>query len=159
MGTGKTATGKIVARRLGREFIDMDSLIEKRTGKSISRIFREDGENAFRRMERQVVIELAAQQNLVVAAGGGVVLNPDNIRDFEKTGVVICLMASPTVILERLHADDTRPLLQHSDKAQRIVQLLEQRRPLYEAIPHRIDTTFLTPETAADCVLEIFRRS
>lgn len=156
MGTGKSATGKIVARRLEREFIDMDALIEVRAGKSISRIFREDGEPAFRQMERQLVIELAGQRNLVVAAGGGVVLNADNIRDFETSGVLICLTASPEVILQRLRGDDRRPLLEHGDKAQRIRQILEQRQFLYEALPYHVDTSFLTPETAADRVIEIF---
>jgi shikimate kinase len=156
MGTGKSATGEIVARRLEREFLDMDAVIERRAGKSISRIFREDGEPAFRRMERELVGELALRRNLVIAAGGGVVLNADNIRDLESSGVLICLTASADVILQRLRGDDRRPLLEDGDKAQRIKQILEQRQFLYEALPHHVDTTFLTPEAAADQVIEIF---
>lgn len=159
MGTGKSATAKIVARRLEREFVDMDAVIEIRAGKPISRIFREDGEAEFRRMERDLVVELSKKRNLVIAAGGGVVLNPDNVRDFQTSGVMICLNASPAVILQRLRDDDRRPLLEHGEKARRIAEILEQRRLLYESIPYQVDTTFLSPETTADRVIEIFSQA
>lgn len=159
MGTGKSATGRIVARRLGREFVDMDSLIELRVGKTIPRIFKEDGEPRFREMERRLVVELAGRSHLVISAGGGVVLNSDNVRDFASSGVLICLTSSPEVILQRLRTDHQRPLLEEGEKAQRIVELLETRRALYEALPHHVDTTFLTPERAADKVIEIFNKA
>ncbi len=159
MGTGKSATGRIVARNLEREFVDMDSTIELRAGKSIPRIFKEDGEPAFRAMERRLVTELAGRQNLVVSAGGGVVLNPDNIKDFGASGVLICLTSYPDVILRRLRSDEHRPLLENTDKARRIVELLEQRKPFYESLPYHIDTSLLSPETAAERVIEIFREA
>jgi shikimate kinase len=89
----------------------------------------------------------------VIAAGGGIVLNPDNIGDYSKTGLVVCLSASPEAILKRTAADTNRPLLAGDDKMKKILNLLESRRRLYEAIPHRIDTTSLTVEEVADKIL------
>lgn len=153
MGTGKTVTGKVLAERLGRAFVDMDGVIEAREGRSIPRIFSESGEPHFRELERALVQELAAQQNLVIAPGGGIVLNPDNIRDFSATGRVICLRASPEWILKRVGHDTNRPLLQTDDKLGRIRELLAKRQALYDAIPLQIDTDGKTPAEVAD---EIF---
>lgn len=158
MGTGKSATGRILSRRLERPLIDMDGLIEERTGRRISEIFAQDGEPHFRQLEREVVQELAARQNLVIAAGGGVVLNPDNMRDFSRTGVVICLRSSPNGILRRVGAESHRPLLERGDKGQRILALLKARQPYYDAIPQQVDTSHLSPEKVADRVVEIYER-
>jgi shikimate kinase len=158
MGTGKTSVGRRLAERLGRRFLDMDSLIEQRAGKSVSRIFGEDGEPRFRALEREVVIELASQSGLVIGAGGGVVLNPDNVADYARTGLVVCLAASPEAILRRVGADTTRPLLAGPDKAAKIAALLEKRRPFYDAIPHRVDTTTLSVDAAAEAILALYAR-
>ncbi len=159
MGTGKSATARIVAKRSGRTFVDMDAVIEQRTGRKISDIFRKDGETRFREMERELVKELSAQENQVVATGGGVVLNPDNIADFSRTGVVICLKATPAVILERVGSHSHRPLLEDGEKKERILRLLDARRAMYDAVPHQIDTSRMTPEAAADGVMEICRNA
>jgi len=151
MGTGKTTIGRALADRLKRAFIDMDVELEARAGKPIPRIFAEDGEAVFRRMERDLVVELAGRpvrhslggggSNLVIAAGGGIVLNPDNIRDFSATGRVICLQAAPDEILRRVAGSSHRPLLEQGAKDERIRNLLRQRQPLYDAIAIRVDTT------------------
>jgi shikimate kinase len=159
MGTGKSSTGKIVAERLARTFIDMDSAIEEREGKPIPRIFAEEGEPHFRALERKMVQELAARSNLVVAPGGGIELNPDNVKDFSRTGLVICFHATPKMILSRVGQDTNRPLLQGGDKLQKITDLLAKRQPLYDAIPCRIETDGLTPADVAEKVLEVFKNS
>ena len=159
MGTGKTATGRLVALRLERSLVDMDTVLEERIGRAITDIFARNGETHFRRLERNLVRELSERQNLVVTAGGGVVLNPDNIRDFSRTGVVICLKASPAALLQRVRAETHRPLIQGGDKEGKILELLDSRRPLYDALPHQVDTTDLTPESAADRVIEIYRQA
>jgi shikimate kinase len=156
MGTGKSAAGRLISRRLERVFIDMDAMIEEREGRTIAQIFAQDGEPYFRSLERALVHELSQRQHLVIAAGGGVVLDPENIRDFSRTGVVVCLKSSPHAILHRVGADKSRPLLESDDKAQRIVELLRSRQPLYDAIPHQIDTSHLSPEVAAGRVIEIY---
>jgi len=154
MGTGKTSVGRVLAGRLQRDFVDMDGELEARAGKPITRVFAEDGEGAFRRMERELVAELARRNNLVVAAGGGVVLDPGNIRAFGATGRVICLQAAPDEILRRVAGSNHRPLLEQGDKAGRIRKLLETRRQLYDAIPLRVDTTGKTLDEVAARVLE-----
>lgn len=157
MGTGKSVTGRVLAQRLGRRFLDMDTLIEERQGMTIPRIFAQHGEPHFRRLERALVQELAAQGDLVVAPGGGIVLNPDNIRDFSATGLVVCLRASPEMILSRVGQDPNRPLLQTDDKLGRIRELLGKRKHLYDAIPHQFETDGKTAEQVAEEILAEFR--
>ncbi|MCS6771646.1 MAG: shikimate kinase [Kiritimatiellae bacterium] len=154
MGTGKTSTGRALAARLGREFVDMDAVIEERERRSIPRIFAESGEPYFRALERCLTRELAGRRNLVIAPGGGIVLNPDNIRDFAAGGWVVALRASPEMILQRVGQDTSRPLLQTDDKLGRIRELLLKRRPLYDAIPIQIDTDGKTPEAVANEILD-----
>ena len=86
MGTGKTAVGKMLAEKLHRSFVDMDALIEEQAGKSITRIFAEHGEPHFRAIETELVKKLSQQKEQVIAAGGGIVLNPENIRNFSQSG-------------------------------------------------------------------------
>jgi shikimate kinase len=155
MGTGKTATGRLLAERTGMELVDMDALIEERQGKTIPEIFAADGEPAFRSMERRLVEELSKRSGLVISTGGGIVLNPDNTADFEKTGLVVCLTASPETIFQRLEKDTTRPLLSGDKKAQ-IAELLEKRKPLYAAISHQINGDILGPEERANAILELY---
>jgi len=159
MGTGKSATGRLVAKRLDRPLVDMDAEIEQREQRSIRDIFLYDGEPYFRRVERDVVKELCERKNLVVATGGGVVINPENVRDFSRTGVVICLSAIPSVILQRVAVGTHRPLIEDGEKARKIKDLLEIRKPLYDAIPNQIDTTSLSPELTADRVIEIYEKA
>ena len=140
MGTGKTTVGKLISEQTGMPLLDMDALIEERAGKTINEIFAEEGEPHFRALERAMVGELAALEGKIISTGGGIVLNPDNIADFERTGLVVCLLADAETVLDRVKHDTTRPLLA-GDKAARIVELLESRKPLYEAIPHCIDTS------------------
>ncbi len=157
MGTGKSVTGRIVANQLEREFIDMDSLIEERAGKKISEIFADEGEAHFRSLERALVQELSAREDLVIATGGGIVLNPDNISDFSKTGVVICLHADPDTILKRVAKDSHRPLLEgDDDKIKAIRALLAKRDKLYQAIPLQIETSNHTARETAQEVVALY---
>jgi shikimate kinase len=157
MGTGKTAVGRRLAERLGRELLDMDATLEARAGKPITQIFAEDGEPHFRALERALVRELAARSGLVISTGGGIVLNPDNVADFERTGLVVCLTAAPEVILRRVAHETHRPLLRAADKRERITALLAQRAPLYAAVTHQVDTDSLTADAAADRILALYR--
>lgn len=156
MGTGKSVTGQIVASRLHREFIDMDQVIEERAGKPIAEIFADEGEAHFRALERALVQELSQRENLVIATGGGVVLNPDNIADFSRTGTVICLHADPEVILRRVRKQQHRPLLEgDDDKSQKIRNLLTQRESLYKAIPLQVNTDHHTALDSAEEVIAL----
>lgn len=154
MGTGKTTVGTRVARRTGRKFIDADDVIEQKAGKKISMIFAEDGEPRFRELEKQIVKELSARDGLVIATGGGVVLNPENVRNLSSSGTVVCLSATPDAILARVGHQKHRPLLETGDKRARIVEVMEARNRLYGAIPIQVDTTLLTRDQVVEQVLK-----
>lgn len=155
MGTGKTVTGRVLADKTGMKLVDMDSIIEERQGRAISDIFATDGEAAFRAMERELAKELSQCEGLIISTGGGIVLNPDNIRDFESTGLVVCLTASTATIFDRLEHDTSRPLLS-GDKKSQIEGILKTRQPLYDAIAHQIDGDTLGPEERADRIIELY---
>jgi shikimate kinase len=159
MGTGKTAVGKILAARLGKEFIEMDALIEKKAGKSIPAIFRDKGEIGFRELEMQVTREVAGKKDAVIACGGGVVLNKINIDRLGKECVIVCLTASPAVILKRTSTEEgVRPLLAVADRARQTRELLEYRRPYYtRAAEITINTSRLGPEAVARRIIEKLR--
>jgi len=156
MGTGKSSTGKAIAARLNRTFVDMDTVIEDRANCTIPEIFARQGEAHFRSLERALAQELSMRDTLVVAPGGGIVLNPDNVRDFQRNGYVVCLQASPDVIIERVSRAKNRPLLEQPDKAQAVRDLLAKRKDLYAALPIQVDTDGKTPEQVADEIVAAF---
>lgn len=153
MGTGKSAVGQILARRLTREFVDLDDVVEKHAGCSVARLFASEGEFGFRKRERDAVVEIAARAGLVVATGGGVVLNPDNLLDLGTGGKLVCLTATPETVLARVGADGKRPLLQGGDPLARIRELFGQRAPIYRGIAIQVATDGLTEEAVASEVL------
>ena len=151
MGTGKTVVGKALAEKLGKEFFELDPLIEKKAGKTIPTIFKEDGEIAFREFEIEVIKEVSKERNAVIACGGGVVLNKINIDRLKKEAVIVCLTASPQVILRRTSRDsEERPLLAIANPALTIRELLRFRRPFYE---RAADTTVNTSRLNIDSVV------
>lgn len=156
MGTGKTAAGRVLAARLGREFIELDSLIERKAGKSIPEIFRQEGEVGFRELEIEVAKEVADRENAVIACGGGMVLNKINIDRLKKECVMVYLTASPGIILRRTSGDrDERPLLAVADRARQIKELLRYRRPFYErAADITINTSKLNIKRVAEEVIK-----
>ena len=131
MGAGKTTIGRILARKLGMRFIDSDHEIEARTGASIPWIFEIEGEPSFRRREAEVIGELSAQQGIVLATGGGAILDPASRAFLASRGTVIYLRASVNSILSRTAHDKSRPLLQTADPRRKLEELLAQREPLY----------------------------
>jgi len=156
MGAGKTAVGQLLAKKLGRKFIELDSLIEQKAGKSIPEIFKQDGEIAFRELEIEVTKETADKKNLVIACGGGMVLNKINIDRLKRESVIVYLTASLRVILKRTLTDgETRPLLNVPDKTSEIRELLRFRKPFYErAADVKIDTSKLDTNAVAEQIIE-----
>ncbi len=146
MGTGKTQISRRLAEALCRESVDMDDLIEERAGLPIPEVFAIHGEQKFRQLELAVCLAVANRTALVVATGGGTVVNPVCRKVLQDSGFLICLTASPEEILKRVGTDSNRPLLDAKDgsREERIKVLLEERAPHYNAIPHQVDTTHLT---------------
>ena len=155
MGTGKSKVGLEVARRLGREFVDMDALIEERVGMSISEMFAQRGEGFFRQQERQLCQELAQRRGLVIATGGGALIPEENRRALGTSGLLVCLTCDVEETLRRLAQAEDRPLLDAADRRERIEALLAERREAYSRIPHQIDTTGLTVEEVAERVIKL----
>ncbi len=134
MGAGKTTVGKHLAAELGKAFHDTDQEIERRTGVNISLIFEIEGEAGFRKREAQVVDQLTQLSNVVLATGGGVVLDADNRRRLADRGVVVYLHGQPKDLWYRTRHDKSRPLLQGVDPLERLISLYQQRDPLYREI-------------------------
>lgn len=149
MGTGKSTVGRQLARRLGREFVDTDELIEARHG-PIPAIFAEAGEARFRAIEREVAAELATRRDLVVSTGGRMMLDPANVATLGASGMVVCLRASVDELVERLR-DGDRPLLAGHDPRARIEALLTERRDGYARFAS-VDTDGRTPDEVANAV-------
>lgn len=146
MGAGKSTIGRQLARRLHMTFYDSDQAIEERTGVDIPRIFDIEGEAGFRRREQQVIDELTQLSGIVLATGGGAVLDSDNRAYLRERGLVVYLRAGAEQLIKRTERDTQRPLLQNSDnREQRILQLLAERDPIYTELADLIiDTDQLT---------------
>jgi shikimate kinase len=153
MGSGKTAVGRRLATLLGKRFIDSDAEIERRTGVDIRFIFEKEGEARFREREREVIADLTALDGVVVATGGGAVLDPANRERLAATGTVVYLQATVDTQLQRTQPSRNRPLLMNDDPRTVLERLIAIRRPLYEEIAHiRIDTTGRQVRTVASDV-------
>ena len=141
MGAGKSTVGRRLAQALKRRFIDCDKELEQRTGASIPLIFELEGEAGFRTREKALTAELTGLPNIVLATGGGVVLDPDNRRCLSERGFVIYLKTSADEQLRRIGKDPNRPLLQTNDPRARLQSILEQREPLYHEVADLIVCT------------------
>jgi shikimate kinase len=146
MGTGKTAVGKLLAKEVEMKYISTDEVIEDRERRSINDIFKKSGEAYFRRIEKEVVKKVAQLNNFVIDSGGGVVLDEENVQNLKKNGRIVCLNASPEVILERTKRYYHRPLLKTADPRAKIEELLKARAPFYARSDFSIDTTDLSLE-------------
>lgn len=157
MGTGKSSVGRIVAEQLRFAFLDTDTVIEARAGKTIAEIFAEQGESAFRELERKIVKEVALRDHSVIATGGGLVVNPENLASLKRHALVVCLWASPATIWSRVKNQTHRPLLQMGEPLETIHQLLEERAPFYKQADVLLSTELRSPREVAQQVLHQFR--
>lgn len=133
MGCGKSTVGRNLARKTGKRFVDMDAYIEKKTGKTISEIFTDQGEDGFRDIEHEVCLELADKSNLIIATGGGALTFERNVRAFKGKDIIVLLDVPLERIRYRLRNDKVRPLLQRPDKNKAMTELYNKRYPLYKA--------------------------
>lgn len=158
MGTGKTAVGRELAKKNKWSFVDLDELIELREKRLISDIFAKDGEPYFRKIEKKVLSEVAREKKFVVACGGGIVINQDNIKTMKETGMIICLTATPEAILKRTSGYIHRPLLNVKDPKKQIELLLKLRAPYYAKADKTIDTSKISVEEVVKKVLKLISK-
>ena len=155
MGAGKTTVGSLLAKAMGREFFDSDAVLQERTGVTVSEIFEREGEQGFRRREREVIAELVQRKNIVLATGGGAVLDADNRRLLASRGTVIHLHASVEAQLCYLRADRSRPLLQRGDPQEILKRLSREREPLYRELrDYQVNMDGLTVRTACENIVD-----
>ena len=154
MGSGKSSVGREIARRCGLRFLDTDSVIRQRYGKSIADIFSLHGEQAFRDSEHEILFRLRGAQRLVVSTGGGIVLQPRNRLILRSLGPVVWLTADEEVIWERVSRNQNRPLLHTADPRSTIRGLMETRYPLYREVADiTIETSQLTHQEVASRIV------
>ncbi len=158
MGTGKSSTGRLLASRLGRPFIDVDRKIERESGLTIGEIFARHGEAYFRALEKDAIARVSRHRKAVIATGGGVVLDPDNMARLRAGGVIICLTASVQTILERTGRRSTRPLLARPDREEAVSRLLAERAPLYAQADFILDTSNIPPRLVAEKIIAFLRQ-
>jgi shikimate kinase len=132
MGCGKSTLGKLLANQLKYQFVDSDEQVEKNTHMTIKELFEQYGESHFRRLEYQTICEISKKNNQVIATGGGVIKNLDNIRTLKQNGIIVYLQAPPERIYENVKNDKNRPLLDTEDKMGKIKKLLKERVDLYK---------------------------
>ena len=153
MGTGKSLVARRLAKRLGRRFVDTDACIEREADMSIAQIFATEGEAAFRQRERQAIARACQEKGMVIATGGGAIIDRENARIMKASGPVICLTARPEVILQRVRGDTTRPLLQGPNPLEKIQRLLADRAEAYARADITIDTSSLGPDAVVEAAL------
>lgn len=154
MGTGKTAVGRRLAARLGRPFLDSDAMVAERAGKSVPEIFAEDGEARFRELEREAIAEACRRGDVVLATGGGALLDERNLDALVDGGLVVRLDADAETIARRVgRYVEQRPLLQGGPLVERIRGLLAQREAAYARVALRIDTSGRTIDDVAEQVI------
>lgn len=159
MGTGKTTVGRAVAQRIGFRCVDSDHEIERQAGKSVAQIFASDGEAAFRALERRFIEEGHGAERLVVACGGGLVVQPGMLELLNQKGVVVCLHASIETILARAARHGAaRPLLDVADPEGRARALYAEREPIYRAAGTVILTDARPLGEIAAHVIRIWKR-
>ncbi len=155
MGAGKSTVGRVLSRRLYRQLLDTDAMIEARAGMTVSEIFASLGEEAFRGTETEVLKGLRQLKNpVIISTGGGMPLREENRTALRELGCVVYLRVQPETVCERLAEDDSRPLLAGGDRRQKVETLLARRGPVYEAAAHLIvDADGRTPEEIAEEIM------
>jgi shikimate kinase len=157
MGTGKSTIGRLVADDLRFDFLDTDGEIESRTGVTIAQIFAQQGEAAFRQFEAQLVGELAVRRRLVIAAGGGLAANVENLVNLKTHALTVCLWDSPEKIWERVKHQSHRPLLHDPEPLKKIRMLLDAREPSYRQADVLINTELRSAREVANQVIHNFK--
>lgn len=157
MAVGKSAVGRSLAKKLGLRFVDLDRMIEKKEGKKVPEIFAAKGEPYFRQLEKQTLAQVLQRQGQVIATGGGVVLDDENLALLHERALMIRLSASVDVLLGRSGGGTQRPLLSGADRRGKIEELLAKRESRYAQAHATIDTSDLTVGQVVEKIVELLR--
>ncbi len=156
MGTGKTEVGKVVSQRMGRNFVDIDDHIIRAAGMTINEIFKSYGEDLFRELESGMIRRFSKIEGLVISTGGGSLLRMENVHNLKRTGVLVCLTASPEQIAQRIADERHRPLLNVPDRIGAVREMMARRSQSYQVSDFTIDTDGKSVDAAAQEVLDVY---
>lgn len=145
-GSGKSTVGPRLARALGLPWVDTDSEITRLAGKTVSEIFRHEGEEAFREKETAVLAKVAAGPASVISCGGGIILGESNRTTLASSGIRIYLRADPATLAQRLHSSQDRPLLAEKSPESALADQLARRAPWYEESEIQVEVAHRTPD-------------
>jgi shikimate kinase len=159
MGAGKSSVGQLLSQMTGWGFIDTDDMIEQAAGKTISEIFAEDGEPAFRELETNALNSLVDKRRSIIATGGGIILKKENRELLKQIGTTFYLKASPETIYERIKSETHRPLLAVDDPQKKIAEILNERADLYEGMRVIVETDGRTVKKIAATIGSIASQS
>ena len=157
MGSGKSMVSNRLAEILHRDVVSIDKFIEQKEKRPIAMIFKDSGEAYFREREREVVQEVAARQSVIIDCGGGVVLNPENITDLKRHGVLFFLSASAETIYQNIKGQEHRPLLSVPDPKAKIRELLKERKPFYGQADHTVETDHKTLDQVCAEIVDLLK--
>lgn len=157
MAVGKSAVGRTLARKLKRRFVDLDNVIEKAEGMKIRDIFEQKGEAYFRQREKEALAQVLKRDGQIIATGGGVVLDRENIKLLRDRALLICLAASTDVLLKRAGHGGRRPLLKGSNRKERIEEISKQRVARYAEAHACIETSDLTVNEVAEQIISLLK--
>jgi shikimate kinase len=155
MAVGKSAVGRALAIKLRRRFVDLDKLIEKAEGMRVRDIFSQKGEPYFRELEKKALAEVLQQEGQVIATGGGVVMDEENLKMLREKSLLVCLTAAPDVLVKRAGNGAKRPLLKGLDRKARVEELLKQREKNYAQARAIIDTSHLSVEQVVEKIINL----
>ncbi len=158
MGAGKSLIASQLSKKLRKEVVETDRLIELKENRTISDIFKDLGEPYFRKVEKQIVFEVSKRRNIIIDCGGGTVLDEESRQNLKKSGTLIYLSALPETIFDRIKHQGQRPLLGDNMSVERITVLLKQRKPIYEQAHFTVDTSYKTPQQIVEEILKVVKR-
>ena len=160
MGSGKSAIGRTIAKKLGRRFIDTDRYIERKGGKTITEIFDESGEAEFRAFEKEVIRKISQYVGIVIATGGGAIKDPENFQNLKESGWIIALYASPATLYRRIAGKRIRPLLlNEEDPIKKLEEIFNERKMMYAQADFQVDTEKKEIDQIADEIIDFLNVS
>lgn len=154
MGAGKTTIGGVLGKKTGRSFFDTDVIIEECCHMSIKDIFAERGEGYFREVEKKVVLDVSGRKRCIIACGGGVVKNRDNMDSLRRNGIIVCLKADADTIISRVGNDINRPLIYGLTRPE-VEKLMKEREPFYSTADIFVDTSHKSPEELSEEIISL----
>lgn len=157
MAVGKSAVGRTLARKLKRRFVDLDKVIEKAEGMKVRDIFEQKGEPYFRQREKEALAQVLEKRGQVIATGGGVVIDEENLKLLRDKAILVCLEASTDVLLKRAGNGGRRPLLKGSQRKERIEEMLKQRENHYAQAHALVETDNLTIDEVANKIVTLLK--